>query len=127
MERSADAEFAEMYRMRLKAHGYIVNRAPNGCEGLRLTRAWEPHLIFLDVRMPEMDGLEVLRTLRGDPVADVPVVRLTNYDDEALRREGENLGILDWRCKIAPTPAGVSSWIERWSRGQTHERLTPPT
>lgn len=116
-----DAEFAEMYRMRLEADRYTVNWAPNGSEGLRLIRAWEPHLILLDMRMPEMDGLDVLRTLRGDPVtADVPVVMLTNYEDEALRREGEHLGILDWRCKVATTPAGVSSWIDRWSRGCTN-------
>ena len=75
-----DAEFAEMYRMRLEADGYSVNWASNGCEGLRLTHAWEPDLIFLDVRMPEMDGLDVLRAMRGDPdTADVPVVMFTNY------------------------------------------------
>ena len=111
-----DAEFAEMYRMRLEADEYSVEWAPNGGEGLRLTHAWEPHLTFLDIRMPEMDGIELLRKLREDPAtATVPVVVLTNYDDEGLRREGERLGILEWRLKMDTTPSGISRWMERWS------------
>lgn len=71
-------------------------------------QSWEPHLIFLDVRMPEMDGLELLRTLREDAAtASVPVVLLSNYNDEELQREGERLGILEWRSKIDTTPAGI--------------------
>lgn len=120
-----DAEFAEMYRLRLEADEYAVEWARNGREGLRLAHAWEPHLIFLDVRMPEMDGLELLRTLREDPAtAGVPVVVLTNYNDEDLQREGERLGILEWRSKIDTTPAGISTWIERWSTALSEEGHT---
>jgi hypothetical protein len=43
------------------------------------------------------------------------VVVLTNYDDEGLRREGELLGILEWRLKMDTTPSGISRWMERWS------------
>jgi CheY-like chemotaxis protein len=68
------------------------------------------------MRMPEMDGIEVLRKLREDPAtAAVPVVVLTNYDEEGLRREAELLGILEWRLKMDTTPSGISRWMERWS------------
>ncbi len=121
-----DAEFAEMYRLRLEADEYAVEWARNGREGLRLAQAWEPHLIFLDIRMPEMDGLELLRMLREDPAtAGVPVVVLTNYNDEDLQREGERLGILEWRSKIDTTPSGISTWIERWSTALSEEGRTP--
>lgn len=111
-----DVEFAEMYRLRLEADDYAVEWASNGRDGLRLVDAWRPDLIFLDVRMPEMDGLEVLRTLRQNPAtAAIPVVVLTNYDDEKLRSEGERLGILEWRTKMHATPAGISAWIKSWS------------
>jgi len=121
-----DAEFAEMYRLRLEADEYAVEWARNGREGLSLAHAWEPHLIFLDVRMPEMDGLELLRELRRDPAtAAVPVVVLTNYNDEDLVREGERLGILEWRSKIDTTPSGISTWIERWSTALSEEGHTP--
>lgn len=111
-----DAEFAEMYRMRLEADEYAVAWAANGREGLRLARAWRPDLIFLDMRMPGMDGLEVLQTLRQDPAtAALPVVVLTNYNDEELRRKGERLGILDWRLKMDTTPSRIMTWLAGWS------------
>lgn len=117
-----DAEFAEMYRLRLEADEYSVEWARTGVEGLRLIHAWEPSLIFLDIRMPEMDGLELLRKLREDPAtAGVPVVVLTNYNDDSLREQGRQLGILDWRSKIDTTPAGISAWIDRWSTAVAEE------
>lgn len=117
-----DAEFAEMHRLRLGADGYSVEWAPDGRQGLRLAEAWEPHLIFLDIRMPEMDGIEVLRTLRQHPVtAAVPVVMLTNYSDDTLRGEGERLGVLEWRSKMETTPSAMSAWIDRWSNTPTEE------
>jgi CheY-like chemotaxis protein len=120
-----DPEFAEMYRLRLEADEYVVEWARNGQEGLRLVHAWHPQLIFLDVRMPEMDGLQLLHLLRDDPAtAGVPVVVLTNYDDEALQREGEGLGILDWRSKIDTTPGGMSAYVRRWSSAAAEDAET---
>ena len=120
-----DAEFAEMYRRRLESDEYAVEWARNGREGLRVAHDWLPHLIFLDIRMPEMDGLELLRTLREDAAtAAVPVVVLTNYNDDAQRREGERLGILEWRLKMDTTPSGVATWVERWSSAQAEEAGT---
>lgn len=120
-----DTEFAEMYRLRLEADEYAVEWARNGCEGLRLVHAWEPDLVFLDVRMPEMDGLELLRALRSDPAtASVPVVMLTNYDDDGMRREAEGLGILEWRLKVDTTPSGIATWMERWSSTLAEESRT---
>lgn len=111
-----DTEFAEMYQVRLEADEYAVKRAQNGREGLILAHAWQPHLIFLDIRMPEMDGLDMLRTLREDPItAAIPVVILTNYSDDALRREAEGLGVLQWQLKTDTTPSGIATWVQRWS------------
>jgi CheY-like chemotaxis protein len=111
-----DTEFAEMYQVRLELDEYAVKRAHNGREGLTLARAWRPDLIFLDIRMPEIDGLDMLRTLRADPTtAAIPVVVLTNYDDDGLRREAERLGVLQWHLKTDTTPSGIATWVQRWS------------
>lgn len=111
-----DAESAEMYRMRLAVEGLTVEWARDGREGLRLAHAWGPDLVLLDVRMPEMDGIEVLRALRAEPAtAALPVVVLTNYSDDALRRRAEGLGILEWRSKMETTPRRMSGWIKHWS------------
>ena len=121
-----DAELAEIYRLRLEADKYLVEWACNGQEGLRLAHAWGPHLMLLDVRMPEMDGLELLRALRDDPAtAAVPVVVLTNYDDESMRREGERLGILEWRSKLDTTLGGMSDSMKRWSSAVREAEQAP--
>ena len=50
---------------KLKASGYEVLTASNGLEGLEQTQAQEPDLIVLDLLMPKMDGLEMLKELRS--------------------------------------------------------------
>ena len=59
-------------------HGCEVYEASNGLDGLATAEAVQPHLIFLDITMADMNGLEVLDRLRKMPVlADTPVVMLT--------------------------------------------------
>jgi CheY-like chemotaxis protein len=118
-----DAEFAEMYRLRLEADEYLVEWAPDGEAGLAMARSWSPDLIFLDIRMPRMDGLDVLRELRGDPnTQELPVVVLSNYSDDELRSQGRQLGILDWKTKVDTSPSGMTAWLERWSQALAAER-----
>jgi two-component system, chemotaxis family, chemotaxis protein CheY len=117
-----DSEFAEMYRLALEADQYVVEWAPDPEHGMALAVDWQPDLIFLDVRMPQMDGLELLRRLRDGPeTSELPVVVLSNYSDEDLRRQSRELGALDWIVKIETTPKAVATWIERWSAAQVAE------
>ena len=60
---------------KLKASGYEVLTASNGLEGLEQAQAQEPDLIVLDLLMPKMDGLEMLKELRS--FSAVPVIILT--------------------------------------------------
>lgn len=50
----------------LEHHGYEIQEARNGDEGIRLYQAWKPDLVLLDLYMPEKDGLETLRDLRQE-------------------------------------------------------------
>ena len=66
----------------LKVEGYAVLEAKNGIEGLGLALKERPDLILLDILMPKMDGLEVLKKLREDEWGKkVPVIVLTNLSD----------------------------------------------
>jgi DNA-binding response OmpR family regulator len=66
----------------LKVEGYAVLEAKNGIEGLELALKDHPDLILLDVLMPKMDGLEMLKKLREDKWGlHVPVIVLTNLSD----------------------------------------------
>jgi DNA-binding response OmpR family regulator len=75
----------ELYRAKLTLSGYEVRTATNGVEGLKLAEEFQPDLILLDIRMPQMSGDQMLLKMREqDWGADIRVVILTNLSkDEA--------------------------------------------
>lgn len=73
--------------------GFRVAEAPTGTDALILARAEPPALVLMDVQLPDLDGVEVLRLLRDDPLTtSIPVVAVTafamNGDRERLLAEG---------------------------------------
>lgn len=88
------AEGVELY---LRKEGFHTERAGNGQRALELWRAFRPDLILLDIGLPEMDGLEVLKTLR---VSDrVPVIMMTARAEEIDELLGLGLGADDYITK----------------------------
>ncbi len=84
----------ELMRMSLEMDGYRVLLAENGEKGLEIFRTERPDVVLLDVRMPEMDGLEVLRTIKSE-APDAEVIMISGHGDmdmvlEALRAEAAN-------------------------------------
>jgi len=72
------SEIVDLVRLLLEWEGYTVAVAANGEDALAQAQAIVPDLILLDVRMPKMDGLNVLEHLQADPsLAGVPVVMLS--------------------------------------------------
>jgi two-component system LytT family response regulator len=61
----------------------VVGESRNGGEAVRAIRTQRPDLVFLDIRMPELDGFEVLRALAPEPLP--LVVFITAFDDYAVR------------------------------------------
>ena len=82
---------------KLKASGYDVFTASNGIEGLEQAQAQEPDLIVLDLLMPKMNGLEMLKELRT--FSTVPVIILTAKGADADRIKGLQLGADDYLPK----------------------------
>ncbi|MEY4604787.1 MAG: hypothetical protein RIT43_2079 [Bacteroidota bacterium] len=84
----------------LKLANYQVVEAINGKEGIDLARKEKPDLIISDVKMPEIDGLNVLRILSKDPLtAGIPFVFLSGLNDLRDVRAGMNLGADDYVIK----------------------------
>jgi len=84
----------------LHAQGYQLAFAANGTEALQQAAAIQPDLILLDVMMPELDGFEVCRRLRADPVlGEVPIILLTALDDRTARLRGIEAGADDFVSK----------------------------
>ena len=78
----------------LEDSNFKVLTASNGDEGLQKAFAKKPDLILLDIVMPKMDGLSVLRLLRKDKWGkNVPVIILTNLSDKAKLAEAEKYNV----------------------------------
>lgn len=76
-----DLILLDMYSKLLLNHGYTVNTAVDGEDGLKKALEEHPDLILLDIRLPKMDGMTVLKNLRSDTWGkDAKVIILTNLD-----------------------------------------------
>ncbi len=84
-------------RLNLEQDGFEVVEAYNGTEALERLRDSLPDLILLDVMMPDIDGFEVLRTIRE--VSQVPVIMLTAKGEEDDKVKGLELGADDYITK----------------------------
>lgn len=81
-----DADFSGIASTHFTEQGYIVALAQNGEEGLAKAGSLKPDIIFLDIMMPGMNGIEVLRELQAaEETADVPVIVLSGkYFDRGM-------------------------------------------
>jgi DNA-binding response OmpR family regulator len=112
-----DPTVAQMYRLKLELDGYQVIMAKDGEEGLRLANEVDPDIVFLDIRLPKVDGFAVLEGLRAyDQTKNVPVVILSNYGEQELVDRGLKLGALEYLIKSQTTPANLSRGVENWLR-----------
>ena len=98
----ADDDAVSMYLLRhcLTSAGFDVCCADDGREALRLMRQQLPALVILDVMMPVMDGLELLRHAKADPqLAAIPVVVVTSREQDSDILEALKLGAADYLVK----------------------------
>lgn len=93
-----EPDFIELLREFLTVKGYEVIAASNGEEALRKVKEDRPHLILLDVRMPKMNGLEVLRQVR-EIDHEVGVIMVTAVNEEETGRQALKLGAFDYITK----------------------------
>lgn len=91
--------FVELLQGFLTGKGYEVITASGGEEALRKVKEDRPHLILLDVRMPRMSGLEVLRQVQQID-QEVGVIMVTAVHEEELGRQALDLGAFD--CIVKP-------------------------
>ena len=89
-----DRNILSSLSMALEAEGYQVRTYTDGAQALTALQATPPSLAILDIKMPRMDGHEVLRRLRQ--ASDLPVIFLTSKDDEVDEALGLSMGADDY-------------------------------
>jgi CheY-like chemotaxis protein len=121
-----DVDISNMLRIFFSSKGYEIDLAPTGKDALEKTRQVMPHLIVLDIMLPDIDGYEVCRTLRTNArTSHIPVIFLTQKDERSDRLQGLELGVDDYITKpfdIEELRLRVQNAIARSER----ESLTDP-
>jgi CheY-like chemotaxis protein len=89
-----DAVVIRSYRDRLSAHGIQVNTASNAATAMSILRSAKPDLVVLDLMMPEVSGVEVLKFVRSEErLAKTPVVVLSSDHRDDLGRHAARIGV----------------------------------
>ncbi len=121
-----DLDISNMLKIYFNGHGYEVDVAARGEEALQKTRQNMPHLIVLDIMLPDIDGYEVCHRLRTTTrTSHIPVIFLTQKDDRSDKLQGLELGADDYITKpfdIEELKLRVQNAIARAER----ESLTDP-
>jgi len=89
-----------MYRSAFEGAGFDVIVAHDGNAGLELAKKQKPKAVIVDVLLPGMDGLQVLREIKSDPeTKDMKVMILTILDQEEIKKQALDLGAEDFIMK----------------------------
>lgn len=89
-----------LVRFHLEMRGYIVEEASNGREAIESVEKQCPHLILMDMSLPEVDGLAATRAIHGmDQCCAVPIVAITAYSEREYREKAFAAGCSDFLNK----------------------------
>ena len=90
-----DADFRTFVTEALDVYsGYELREAEDGMQGALLVGTWTPNLVIVDLRMPNMNGVEFCRLLKGDDtMGDVKIIVASAYLSPEVRSEVEKLGV----------------------------------
>lgn len=95
-----EPDILEILSYPLKNEGFQVHTANNGLEAIKLAKDIQPHLIILDVMMPEMDGIEACEIIRNDPkISNTLITFLSARGEDYSKIAGFNAGADDYITK----------------------------
>lgn len=114
-----ETKIARFVQLELEHEGYSVDQSPDGRSGLEKALTGEFDLILLDVMLPSLNGMEVLRRIRQ--VSEVPVIMLTAKDDVMDRVMGLETGADDYMTK----PFAIEELLARIRVAFKHKRVAP--
>jgi CheY-like chemotaxis protein len=121
-----DPALAQMYGFKLQSDGYEVSTAADGESAVRAALESPPDLMVLDIRLPKMNGIQVLQALREQQrTRELPVVVLSAYNEADLIANASALGALDYLVKSEITPGKLSQLLAEWLSDAT--AMIPPT
>ncbi|MDP3794950.1 MAG: response regulator [bacterium] len=108
-----DAFLAELYAAKFSELGYEIATAQDGKEGLRAIEKRHPDVVLLDIVLPKMDGLSVLKEIKSnEALKAIPVILLTNLGQKEDVERGLALGADAYIIKAHFTPTELVAKVE---------------
>lgn len=103
-----DVFIRDIYQVKFSQEGFDVVTAEDGVKALAVLEQMVPDIILLDIIMPYMNGMEVLKNIKSnDSLKEIPVIMLTNISEKEKVTEGMELGVNDYIIKSHFTPSEV--------------------
>jgi len=100
-----DLIIAAIYRNKMELAGYLVEVALDGEEGLEKLESFKPDLVQLDLMLPKVGGLEIIKRIRKQPdFSSLPIVVVANGYDVEMFREALEAGANQWVSKLNSSP-----------------------
>ena len=93
-----EIDFLEIMKMRFESNGYVVKMTSNGSEALELVRKEKPDAVILDILMPGIDGLDILKKIRAENPR-LPVFMMTAFSNEERRDIASKFNASDFILK----------------------------
>jgi two-component system, OmpR family, KDP operon response regulator KdpE len=109
-----EPQITRVLRTALSTQGYSLRVAANGVEGMEVVHEWRPDLVITDLAMPQMDGVELCRSIRA--VSEVPILVLSVRNQDRTKIEALDAGADDYVTKpfsIQELQARVRSQLRR--------------
>jgi DNA-binding response OmpR family regulator len=105
--------------LKLKKEGFEPIGAKDGAEGIEAARTQKPDLIFLDILMPKMNGLDVLKELKTNAaLVNTPIIILTNLPEESARQKAKELGAAEYLVKSNSPLELLIEKVKKYTQGK---------
>jgi len=108
-----DIQLIDMYRRKFEIEGFNVRFAEDGQEAIDILKEWKPDVVLLDIMMPKVNGLDVLKFIKEkEGYSDIITIILTNLGNESTAEEIYKLGATEYIVKAEMTPLEVSNKVK---------------
>lgn len=122
-----EALIRELYTRQLTKAGFTVKPAATGEEAVQILKTENFDLILLDIMLPGINGLQVLREYKlAQPNSPTVVVLLTNLGQESIIKEGFDLGAQAYLIKTSYTPDQIVAEVQSIIAGKPSGGTPPP-
>lgn len=116
-----DRFIREMYQEELKKAGFLVSAYGSGEEGLQALQQNHFDLVLLDIMLPGMNGLEVLKQIKLNlQTKNLKVVILTNLGQETIIKEGFKIGATGYLIKSSYNPDQIVQEVKRFTQDNSY-------